>query len=203
MIVNPVGPAGRMLGPDTEEVTATCTPNMIGGSLPGWVLEPPVDLMNVQCSRWECVLCVYINHHEKSGFLVYQLTFRTDSCDIHPGVLPFHSLNPKEVTFEPYLDYFGRPKLSLDKVSLGESIKIICLESGEDRDLAVLMISILMLYLISLSGALFEVTEGQGKYLLGRCAADGEGSPSWEWAMVEDSEQNLVFSNGTIPRCGG
>ena len=47
------------------------------------------------------------------------------------------------------------------------------------------------------------MNEGQGKYLLGRCAADGEGSPSWEWAMVEDSEQNLVFSNGTIPSCGG
>ena len=136
-------------------------------------------------------------------FSFFQFTFRSDSCDLHHGVLPFHSLNPKEVTFEPYLDYFGRPKLSLDKVSLGESIKIFCLERGEDLDLAVLRISILMLYLISLSGALFEVTEGQGKYLLGRCAADGEGSPSWEWAMVEDSEQNLVFSNGTIPSCGG
>ena len=134
-----------MLGPDTDEVTATCTPNKIGGSLPGWVLEPPVDLMNVQCSRWGCVLCVYINHHEKSGFLVYHLTFRSDSCDLHSGVLPFHSLNPKEVTFEPYLDYFGRPKLSLDKVSLGESIKIFCLERGVNMHLAVLMISILML----------------------------------------------------------
>ena len=75
--------------------------------------------------------------------LIYQLTFRSDSCDLHPGVLPFHSLNPKEVTFEPYLDYFGRPKLSMDKVSLGESIKIFCLERGEDVHLAVLMISIL------------------------------------------------------------
>ena len=49
-----------MLGPDTDEVTATCTPNKIGGSLPGWVLEPPVDIMNVQCSRWECILYVYV-----------------------------------------------------------------------------------------------------------------------------------------------
>ena len=56
--VKPVGPAGRMLGPDTDEVTATCTPNMIGGSLPGWVLEPPVDLINVRCSRCVCV-CIY------------------------------------------------------------------------------------------------------------------------------------------------
>ena len=63
------------------------------------------------------------------------------------------------------------------------------------------MISILLIYLTS--GALFELSEGQGKYLLGRCAADGEGSPSWEWAMVEDSEQDLVFSNATIPICGG
>ena len=58
--VKPVGPAGRMLGPDTDEVTATCTPYKIGGSLPGWVLEPPVDIMNVQCSRWECILYVYV-----------------------------------------------------------------------------------------------------------------------------------------------
>ena len=129
----------------------------------------------------------------------YKFTFRSDSCDLHPGVLPFHSLNPRDVTFEPYLDYFGRPKVSLDKVSLGESIKIFCLQRGVD--LRVFMISILLIYLTS--GALFELSEGQGKYLLGRCAADGEGSPSWEWAMVEDSEQDLVFSNGTIPICGG
>ena len=89
------------------------------------------------------LLRLYINHHEKFCFLIYQFTFRTDSCDLHPGVLPFHSLNPREVTFEPYLDYFGRPKMSLDKVSLGESIKIFCLERGEDLDLAVLRISIL------------------------------------------------------------
>ena len=71
----------------------------------------------------------------------------------------------------------------------------------KEVDLRVFMISILLIYLTS--GALFELSEGQGKYLLGRCAADGEGSPSWEWAMVEDSEQDLVFSNGTIPICGG
>ena len=41
-----------MIGPNLAEVTATCTPNMIGGSLPGWVLEPPVDLMNIQCRRY-------------------------------------------------------------------------------------------------------------------------------------------------------
>ena len=78
-------------------------------------------------------------------FSFFQFTFRSDSCDLHHGVLPFHSLNPKEVTFEPYLDYFGRPKLSLDKVSLGESIKVFCLERGVNLHLAVLMISILML----------------------------------------------------------
>ena len=49
---------------------------------------------------------------------------------------------------------------------------------------------------------LFGLDGSQGKYLLGRCVTDGEGYPSWEWAMVEDSEQDLVFSNGTIPRCG-
>ena len=65
IIVNPVGPAGSMLGLDTDEVTATCTPNMIRGSLPDWVLEPPVDLMNVQCSRCgsECMLYVPVNMH--------------------------------------------------------------------------------------------------------------------------------------------
>ena len=88
---------------------------------------------------------LYINHHEKSCFCIYQLTFRSDSCDLHHGVLPFHSLNPREVTFEPYLDYFGRQKLSLDKVSLGESIKIFCFERGVNLDLAVLRISILLI----------------------------------------------------------
>ena len=65
IIVNLVGPAGSMLGLDTDEVTATCTPNMIRGSLPDWVLKPPVDLMNVQCSRWgsECMLYAPVNMH--------------------------------------------------------------------------------------------------------------------------------------------
>ena len=117
----PVGPSGRMVGPNLDEVTATCTPNMIGGSLPGWVLEPPVDLMNIQCRRCDILMRVKMSH---------SFCFRTDSCDLHPSVLPFHSLNPREVTFEPNLDYFGRPKLSLDKVSLGDSIKIFCLDRG-------------------------------------------------------------------------
>ena len=52
------------------------------------------------------------------------------------------------------------------------------------------------------SDLLFGLDGSQGKYLLGRCAADREGYPSWEWAVMEDSEQNLVFSNGTIPTCG-
>ena len=65
IIVNPVGPAGSMLGLDTDEVTATCTPNMIRGSLPDWVLEPQVDLMNVKCSRCGCGYILYTHqlHH--------------------------------------------------------------------------------------------------------------------------------------------
>ena len=63
---NPVGPAGRMVGPNLDEVTATCTPNMIGGSLPGWVLEPPVDLMNIQCRRCDVLMS------ENVSFLLFQ-----------------------------------------------------------------------------------------------------------------------------------
>ena len=58
-----------------------------------------------------------------------------------------------------------------------------------------------MIFIYLISDLLFGLNGSQCKYLLGRCAADGEGYPSWEWAMV-DSEQDLVFSNGTIPRCG-
>ena len=59
-----------------------------------------------------------------------------------------------------------------------------------------------MIFIYLISDLLFGLNGSQCKYLLGRCAADGDGYPSWEWAMMEDSEQDLVFSNGTIPRCG-
>ena len=59
-------------------------------------------------------------------------TISSSTCEFSTGVLPFNTLNPGDVDFEPFADYFGKPLTTLELPLIGDTIKISCVQQGED-----------------------------------------------------------------------
>ena len=84
----------------------------------GWLLDFKVRL-NLFCA------CNWFGSDFDST-----LFFRTHTCHMRKGILPFESENPQDYYFEPFKDYFGKPLQSLTNSLYGDSMKIQCLERG-------------------------------------------------------------------------